>query len=208
MRAMRRASRELFGRELKWEGINAAGGLDPLLFTEAMHQTGLPVGPRECEAFRERYVRLLCADVKQHTTEVKKMPGAHELLLTLRSRTDAVLGLLTGNYAAAAACKLAAVDIDFEWFEITAFGDEAPTRPELGALALKKYESIRTDRIDPRQVVVVGDTPRDVECARKNHFLAFAVATGKYTTEELLAAGAHTAVDDLTNPEPLLELIE
>jgi len=206
-RAMRRASRELFGKELAWAGINAAGGLDPLLFAEAAHRSRLSVGPRECEAFRERYVSLLCADVKHRAGEVQRMPGARDLLLTLRARKDAVLGLLTGNYAAAAACKLAAVDIDLEWFEVTAFGDEAPSRSELGAVALKRYEDVRKGVIDPQHVVIVGDTPRDVECARANGFLAFAVATGKYPAEELLAAGAHAAVDDLTDPEPLVRLV-
>jgi phosphoglycolate phosphatase-like HAD superfamily hydrolase len=204
---MHRASRELFGRELEWAGINAAGGLDPLLFAEAARQTRISVGPRERDAFRERYVRLLCAEVRRSTGEVKRMPGARELLLTLRARKEAILGLLTGNYAGAAACKLAAVDIDLQWFEVTAFGDEAPSRPELGAVALEMYESVRNNVIDPQHVVIIGDTPRDVECARANGFLAFAVATGKSTREELLAAGAHVAVEDLTDPEPLLSLV-
>ncbi|MGL4608800.1 MAG: hypothetical protein ACRCYY_03810 [Trueperaceae bacterium] len=60
----------------------------------------------------------------------------------LDNRTDLTLGLLTGNYGPAAKLKLKAVAIEPEWFSITAFGDEAVTRPDLVELAMKRYAEL------------------------------------------------------------------
>jgi phosphoglycolate phosphatase-like HAD superfamily hydrolase len=57
-------------------------------------------------------------------------------------------------------------------------------------------------------VVIVGDTPRDVECARAHGCVSFAVATGKYGVDDLRAAGADSVVPDLSDPGPLLALID
>jgi phosphoglycolate phosphatase-like HAD superfamily hydrolase len=119
-----------------------------------------------------------------------------------------VLGLLTGNYAHAVPLKLAAAGIDPGWFPVGAFGDEAESRPALVELARERYRRRHGAEVAPGRVVLVGDTPRDVHAALANGALAFAVATGKYSVEELLTSGAHRAVKDLSDPAPLLRLIE
>jgi phosphoglycolate phosphatase-like HAD superfamily hydrolase len=62
--------------------------------------------------------------------------------------------------------------------------------------------------IAPKDVVVIGDTLRDVHCAHENGAHCVAVATGGNTRAELEAAGADLVLDDLSDPAPLLALLE
>jgi phosphoglycolate phosphatase len=57
-------------------------------------------------------------------------------------------------------------------------------------------------------VIIVGDTPRDVDCGRTNGCTTFAVATGRFGVEELRAAGADHVVADLGDPRPLLAVVD
>lgn len=208
---MRRAGALLFGDGLRWEGIETAGHLDPLLFDEVVARSRLADAARHHDAFREGYVRELSIELKTNGRDAIALPGVHDALKHLRERAvtrgDVALGLLTGNYGAAVPIKLAAVGIDPAWFPITAFGDEGPTRAALVALALAKYRRRTGRAIESRRVVVIGDTPRDVACARANGCMAFAVATGKHTVDELRESGADVVVPDLTDPLPLFDLV-
>ncbi len=207
-RSMVRAGREVFGPELTWDGIEMSGGLDPVLVAGAAARSALEVGPGSLEAFRRSYVVFLREELERGARDVRAMPGVHGVLAHLRRREDVVLGLLTGNYPEGAALKLAAVGIDPAWFPVTAFGDEAGCRPELVVEALRKLEAIQGLPADPSRTIIIGDSPRDVECALKNGCIAFGVATGKYGAEVLRAAGAHRVAQDLSDPSLLFELLE
>jgi phosphoglycolate phosphatase len=208
MRAMKAAAEELFGLSFRWDGIVVAGHLDPLIFAEAAVLNGLGGDPIHHARFRRRYLEVLPGELSRSGEAVRAMPGVHASLAQLRADGAATLGLLTGNYAEAIPIKLAAVDIEPAWFEVTAFGDEADSRPDLVAVAMAKQERRTGAPVDPRRVVIVGDTPRDVECAHAHGCFAFAVATGSYSAEALAAAGADRVVGDLGDPTPLLETLE
>jgi len=208
MRCLVRAGKEVFGPEMCWDGIELSGGLDPVLLAEAAARSRVVTSPVTLEAFRRLYVSLLGDELRRSGPSVRAMPGIVEAIRGLRGRPDAILGLLTGNYPEGAALKLRAVGVDPAWFAVTAFGDEAPTRPALADVALRKLAALEGRAVDPRRVIVIGDSPKDVEAARANGCHAFAVATGKYGIEALRAAGAHTAVADLSDPAPLLAVLE
>ncbi len=212
MRAMQRAGDRLFGDTVCWENVQTAGSLDPHIFAEAAAQSGLAVQDDDHERFRQQYLTELEQDLGQNAHLVETMPGIHDILKTLRRRSrrtgDVILGMLTGNYSRAVPLKLATIGVDTSWFPITAFGDEAPTRPDLVALALKRYEELMRHAAVPRSVVVIGDTPRDVECAHAHGCVAFAVATGDFTIDQLSATGAEHVVADLSDPAPLLAILD
>jgi phosphoglycolate phosphatase len=207
MRAMKAVATELFGAGFRWDGIVVSGHLDPLIFAEAAALNGLDGVPEHHESFRRRYLEVLVRELDRDPERVRIMPGIRESLTRLRDGGAATLGLLTGNYAEAIPLKLSAIGIDPTWFEITAFGEEAATRRELAALALAKYAQRLGAPVDPRRVVIVGDTPRDVDCAHAHGCFAFAVATGGYDAGALAEAGADLVVSDLSDPTPLLEVV-
>jgi len=208
MRAMARAARELFGDGFIWDGIEPSGGLDPLLFSEAVARSRLELAGDAHSRFQARYVELLETGLHESRASIRLLPGVDRLLADLRLREDVRLGLLTGNYSRGAVLKLEAAGIDPHQFSIGAFGEEGDSRAELAALALARFEAAHGAPIPPGRVIVIGDTPRDVEAALANRCLALGVATGKYSTRVLLDAGASAAVEDLSDPTPLFGLME
>ena len=210
--AMHVVAKRLFGPTFNFDAVTFSGNLDPVIFEQAATACQLENWPDHHDRFRDAYLDELRQRLAEVAGCAQAMPGVPELLALLRQRNgaggDVILGLLTGNYTQAVQIKLEAVDICHDWFTVTAFGDEAPTRPDMVALALDRYQQAHQHKPDPRKVIVIGDTPRDVDCAKVHGCVAFAVATGRYSVEQLRAAGADVAVPDLTDPGPLLALIE
>ena len=212
MRAMRRAGGRVFGDGFRWDGLNVAGSLDPLIVAQAAQNNGLVVNEWDQKTFREQYLLELEQDLARNGHLVKTMPGVHDLLDRLRRRArtegDLVVGMLTGNYRRAVPLKLATINVDPAWFRVMVCGDEAPTRPDLVGLAMRRYEVLTGEPAVPSRVVVIGDTLRDVACAQAHGCVAFAVATGEYGMDELQAAGAEHVVPDLSDPTRLLAMLE
>lgn len=207
MRCMIAAGRDVLGPALRWDGIEPSGGIDPVLLAEAARRSGLRLRPGDLGAFRDRYVDLLAEEFLRSREGVRALPGVPEILDRLRRRPEVALGLLTGNFRETAILKLRAAGLDPGRFPLGAFAEDADTRSGLVAVALRKFEERYGRPIDPARVVVVGDTPRDVEAAIATGCRALGVATGKYAVEDLEAAGAHAAVRTLEDPRPLWDLL-
>lgn len=211
-RAMRRAAAHLFGDAFSFDGVPFGGRLDPAIFADAARRNAIGNPEAHLERFRAAYLRELPKALKDGEKPTEALPGVLELLTTLRERLEAndalTLGLLSGNYRHAAPLKLGAAAIDPDWFNLTAFADDADTRPGLVAHALERYESSHDTPIDRQRVIVIGDTPHDVDCARAHGCTAFAVTTGACRRTELEACNPDVLVDDLTDPAPVLDLLE
>lgn len=212
LRAMAKVGCELFGDAFCWDGIEAGGSLDPIIFAEAAANNSLADAHLHHERFRDSYLLKLGEELERNAEHVRAMPGIVECLTELRERerqrNDIVLGLLTGNYTAAIPIKFRAIGVDPTWFTITAFGDEAASRPDLVELAMRRYTQRFGEPANPRRVIVIGDTPRDVACAKAHGCIAFAIATGSHGVEELQACGADYAIADLADPGPLYRLLD
>jgi phosphoglycolate phosphatase-like HAD superfamily hydrolase len=129
------------------------------------------------------YARL-CTEDLSHTV----LPGVRELLEWLSARDDVLLGLLTGNFEAVARVKLAQAGIG-RYFPRGegAFGSDAEDRAALPAIARRRAGTTGTPY--PRALtIVIGDTPRDIACARADELQCIAVATGPYELDALASA--------------------
>jgi len=71
-------------------------------------------------------------------------------------------------------------------FEFGAFADDSTDRNELGPFAKKRAEARYGRTFDPKDIFVIGDTPRDIACGRAFGAQTVAVATGQYRSEELM----------------------
>ena len=207
-RAMSAAASQLFGRDFTFDKVEFAGRLDPLIFSEAASQNGLADAVIHSPEFLHQYLIELRIEL-QRDGQAKSLPGIGALLERLKRRQEArgdiLLGLLTGNFEAAAPLKLEAAGLDRHWFTITAFGNQASSRNALARLAIERFGCCIGERPDPTRVVIVGDTPEDIRCARSNGCFAFAVATGPFRPHDLQEADI--VVRNLSDPEPLLTLI-
>lgn len=200
---MLRAGRAICGERFDLEGVMIGGGLDPVLYAEATTKMGLADAHTLHDAFREAYMKELELELIQAERRCELLPGVTQLLETLHGRSDLAMGLLTGNYPEAVPLKFTAVGLADHFFIAGAFGGDADNRPGLLPVALERVTTAIGRETHPRDVIIVGDTPRDVDCALQNGARCLAVLTGYHDRAELLAAGAHCVVADLREPAAL-----
>lgn len=144
----------------------------------------------------EAYARLCPADLT-----AKVVPGMVELLHELSSRPESFrLSLVTGNLEPVARLKLGRAGVG-RFFEVGqgGFGSDHEDRGRLPAIARGRASNPPWPR---ERTVVIGDTPRDIACARVDEVRVVAVATGPYAIEAL--ADADAVVDDARALEPVL----
>lgn len=91
--------------------------------------------------------------------------------------------------------KLGPFGID-QYFSIGSFGDD-DDRNGLLPVAVKRFRDLYRDDIDYKDCIIIGDIPRDVECAKVHGAIAVAVATGPYPYETLLETGAAIVLRDI-----------
>jgi len=130
---------------------------------------------------------------------VEQCPGAHALVTELHRREKPLQGLVTGNTSSIAPIKLRAAGFDPDWFVVGAYGSESPDRNDLPPLAVERAEKLTGHKIAPEQVLVIGDTPADIACARALGAVAVGVNTG-YGRSPTELADAHPdyLLEDLT----------
>ncbi|MEM7627136.1 MAG: HAD hydrolase-like protein [Planctomycetota bacterium] len=212
-RVLHATAERLFDGALTYRRRCLAGQVDLALFQEAAELSGFTPGPGDHDRLIEAYTAALGQAVDAEPGAMRALPGTRELLADLHERVRAgngegpVLGCLTGNYAAAARIKLRAAGFDPDLFTVNAFGDEAATRPGLTELALRRYEAAHGQAADPQRVFVIGDTPHDIDCAHAHGCVAIAVATGRFSRQELEVAGADVVAADLTDPAVVLDCL-
>jgi phosphoglycolate phosphatase len=138
---------------------------------------------------------------------VRPLDGVPEILDALEKRDDVVLGLLTGNVEPGARIKLKLAGIDPDRFRVNAFGSDHEHRPELPAIAQRRAgEQLGLDLAGDR-LVVIGDTPADIECGRSLGAKAIGVASGHYTVEQLKTHNPYAVFPSLKNTAQVLDSI-
>jgi phosphoglycolate phosphatase-like HAD superfamily hydrolase len=132
-----------------------------------------------------QYARLCPSDLSQTV-----VPGVGDLLRWLSSEDGVRLGLLTGNYEPVARLKLRRAGLG-KYFPAHqgAFGSDAEDRAALPAIARRRAGEAGAPYARER-TVVIGDTPRDIACARADGVRCVAVATGPHPVESLREADA------------------
>lgn len=207
-RAFRRALAEVFGTSGPSEGYSFAGRTDPQIARDLLELAGLTPPEIEPELPRawQLYTRYLAHEFEQVRATV--YPGVHELLARLEATPeDAVLGLLTGNVAEGARLKLEAAGLDFDRFQIRAFGSDHADRRELPAIAIARAEASLGRRFEGKSIVIIGDTPFDISCGEHLGVRTIAVATGTFSEEELASCGPDFLFSDLSDTEAVLRAI-
>lgn len=112
-----------------------------------------------------------------------------------------LLGITTGALEAAAHIKLARARLN-RFFSFGGYGSDSPDRAALTQRALGRVEVILGGPLDPGRVLVVGDTPKDIDAAHEVGAVAVAVASGKYSKESLARSGADHVLNSLDEPLP------
>ena len=200
-RAWGEAFAELYGVPADIEDYTEAGMPDQ----EVGRVTFAAVIGREPEAGELAKVMGLYL---QHLPEAVAESRGYRVLAgvkqTLRhlARAGYLLGLTTGNVEAAAHVKLARGDLN-RYFSFGGYGSDSADRGALTRKAIERAGAIAGAPLDPRCVLVIGDTPRDVDAAHDAGAVAVAVASGHFDVEELRQSGADHVLRSLEEELPL-----
>jgi phosphoglycolate phosphatase len=138
------------------------------------------------------YARLCPQDLSDRV-----LPGIPELLESLSTRDDVRLSLVTGNFEPIARLKLRRAGVGgFFPSGRGGFGSDSEDRSLLPELARRRAGA---DGVPwPREhTIVIGDTPRDIACARADGVRVIGVATGPHPAEDLAEADAVAAPGEL-----------
>ena len=206
-RAVTRALVEVFGSAGPTDH-RFDGKTDPQIVRELMRLDGHgdPHIDERMPLLLDRYLEFLHEELRV-PPHARLLPGVGELLDALESRSDVVLGLLTGNLAGGARAKLAAVGVDPDRFRVGAYGSDHETRGELPAVAQRRTRDDLGIEVRGEDVIVIGDTPNDLQCGQAIGARAIGVATGHYTVDDLLAYRPAAVFRDLRDTAAVIAAI-
>jgi phosphoglycolate phosphatase len=178
-----------------FERLKFAGRTDTGLVREFFGYHRIAATPENFRRFFERYVFWLDHILRQSKCEV--CPGVWEFARGLeRLPHPPLLGLLTGNIRLGAEIKLRQLNL-WDLFKTGAFADDHEERDHIAAIARERGKRVLGEDLENAQVLVIGDTPLDIRCARAIGAKVLAVATGSYSVEELKLHDPDWAVEGL-----------
>ena len=163
--------------------LNFAGRTDPAIVRQffQIHQIE-PSAENFCK-FLDAYVFWLDHLLGQTTGAV--LPGVQGLMAALQALPHPpVIGLLTGNIRLGAQIKLAHYQL-WDHFATGGFGDDHEDRNKVAAVARQRGGRLLQKELPGDEILVIGDTPLDIECARAINARMLAVATGNYSMDQL-----------------------
>ena len=179
------------GRPVNLDGLPVQGKVDPGILRDAFVRAGVPEA-----VWRPQLPQILAGmashvEANQDSFQITVMPGVREVLEHLRAR-GARLGVGTGNLERIGWAKLRACGLR-EFFHFGGFSEGYEDRGEMIKAAGAKARALAGPQ---GSVLVIGDTPGDIQAACEAGLEVIAVATGIFTMEEL--TGADLVIPDFT----------
>ena len=178
-----------------FERLKFAGRTDTGLVREFFGFHQIAPTPRNFQRFFDHYVFWLDHILRDSRTEL--CPGVWEFLRDLQALPQPpLLGLLTGNIRLGAEIKLRHFNL-WHVFQTGAFADDHEDRDRIAAVAHQRGSRVLREKLRGDQVLVIGDTPFDIRCARAIGAKALAVATGGSKLAQLELHQPDWAIEDL-----------
>lgn len=197
--AFSEAAREVLGVEDPLDDLAFGGGMDPLILESVVARHGGTLSAPQTARFWEIVQARTAARLAAGRARV--LPGVPELLAAIAREPQWLTGLMTGNGGEMARLKLSHFGL-LDAFAFGSFGDEAPDRDALARLAVARVHE--RWQVPPERCVVVGDTEKDVSCARAAGARSIAVTTGTRTREDLEPLAPDLLLEDLTDTEGVM----
>ena len=205
-RALGRALQHTYGLENGLNGIRLDGKTDPQIVREALGRYGKEASltRQSLNSLFASYIPFLKDEVAT-SPDFRILPGVPELMATLSTQSSIALGLATGNIEEGARIKLDRADLT-SFFTFGGYGSDAENRTELIRTAIERglQEISSASAVD---ILLIGDTPRDVVHARTAGVRTLAVATGRYSVESLLAYKPDFVMPNLNCTEQIMEIL-
>jgi phosphoglycolate phosphatase len=193
------AFQKIYGRPADIGAHSSAGETDPQV-GRSTFKAVMERDPSDDELDRvyAQYLLHLADDILV-SANYRVLDGARDTLEAL-SEAGILLGIISGAMEGAARTKLVPADLN-RYFIFGGYGSDSPVRADIVKLAIAKASTLHAG-LRPDQVVVVGDTPRDVTAGNDAGAVSVGVATGKYSVDELAEAGATHVLSSLREAFP------
>jgi phosphoglycolate phosphatase len=194
-RAINRAGEMLFKARNGADSIRFGGRTDPSIAREFFALHHIEPSAENFRHFFDTYVFWLDHLMVKGTGRV--LPGAEASIRKFLARPNPpALGLLTGNIRLGAQIKLNHYGLG-HYFQTGAFGDDHEERDQIAAIARDRGCRLLNEDLKGDQILVIGDTPFDVQCGKAIGAKVLAVATGVFRREQLEACQPDWVVENL-----------
>lgn len=199
---------DIFGTCGRINEVDFAGKTDLAIYREAL----------ECEGVTQAGIRERLTLIEEHTVGILNQlsatgavfelcPGIRDLLEALSIDSRFLPSLLTGNVEKLAEAKLRVAGI-WDYFKSRgAFGSDDENRDHLPAIAAERINAEIGYPLAPDRFVIVGDTPRDISCARHFGARVLAVASGQHTVAQLIDFAPDALLPDLSDTSAVIRLL-
>ncbi len=188
--------------------VRMSGKTDPQITREYLELMKI----KDIESALEEILQTLPVDLERQQHLIREqgwvLPGIHSALDGVEALEGVEQTLLTGNLEKNARIKLKAFDLDHRFdFAVGAYGSDHHDRRELVPVALERYRRLRARVIPPHEVLVIGDSPNDLACARAGGARCLLVATGRTTFDELRELQPDFVMANLEDTSAFLETL-
>jgi phosphoglycolate phosphatase len=174
------------------------GNTDPQIVREIFAEVETAIDNDRWEQFAENLRWSYSNALLQGKTTVRALPGAKELLGALSAKKDFSQSVVTGNFEVTAQVKLEAAGLQ-SYLCRGAYASDSHHRPDLPRIARERWEARSGKSLGAGDCVIIGDTPKDLDAARKNQMKCVLVGTGRYPVEELQYWEPDACLPDLTD---------
>lgn len=204
-RSLNRAFEKVLKIKNAFVNFEMAGKTDILIIKEGLKLWKIEPTMSLINEIIENYLEFLSIEINNNSKHLK--PGVLEFIQLNMEKFGYPMGLLTGNVERGARIKLEPFGLN-SIFPFGAFGSDHEDRNYLLPIAIDKFWSNFEKKIDFHQCIVIGDTPRDVDCAKPYGARVIAVATGPYSKSDLEKTQADVIVESLSEINKLLPLLK
>lgn len=200
--SFRLAFAEVYGIEGSIRSIDTQGKSDRRIIREVLRKEGLD--DARIDERLDECIRCM-VEHYHHLPDSPRPERGVAALLDALSHKEVLLGLVTGNLEEIAHRKLSHAGLA-DPFVVGGYGSDGEERAELVRIAVRRARSEHGLAADAR-VVVIGDTPRDVEAATANGCEPIGVATGRFSVDDLHKAGATRVFSNLRDTDAVVEVL-
>jgi len=199
-RAIVRSARKHWSVDLDLSLIPYSGCTDRRIGHLIRKHFDIPEDESTLRAYLDDFVNFVSEELPDSSARI--LPGVLQVVEAAHASPVHWQGLLTGNLRAAAAAKLVPFGL-WDYFSFGAFADDAIERLDLGPIALVRASEFYGVTFAPEEVTIIGDTPHDVACARAIGARSLAVASGRFTPDQLAECEPTCLVRSLQEPAAL-----
>jgi phosphoglycolate phosphatase-like HAD superfamily hydrolase len=205
MKALLLSIEEVYGLQARIDVINYHGMTDQEIITGILRKyeiEGATIRSRlqDCmESMPRKYARIVKSE------EIVMMDGALGLISKLK-QNGFILGLVTGNLEEIAHAKLKKIGID-HFFSVGGFGSDHINRTSLVKIAIQRAAE-QFNFGSRLRAFHFGDAPQDMKAGREAGVVPIGVATGVFTAEQLMSAGAQKVVPTLQDADDILGFLQ